>query len=88
MWDRTRQRACLEGAPVAERRFFRRGAGADLLRTHLDGRDDRGEQLWGLLALEAWMRTYIEPAASTPSTATTLSPARRPTVPVAAGAGE
>lgn len=54
-------RRCLGPESVVERRFFRKGAVGAILQDHLSGREDRGEQVWGLLILEAWFRTFIEP---------------------------
>ncbi|MBI4161833.1 MAG: asparagine synthase (glutamine-hydrolyzing) [Acidobacteria bacterium] len=53
-------RACLGPESAAERRFFRPGTLGALLDRHLAG-EDHGDRLWGLLVLEAWFRTFVEP---------------------------
>ena len=35
----------------------------DILRQHMQGRADRGAQLWGLMQLELWMRQFLDESA-------------------------
>jgi len=47
----------------------------DILRQHMQGRADRGAQLWGLMQVELWMRQFLdESAISAASEARTSMP--------------
>jgi asparagine synthase (glutamine-hydrolysing) len=46
---RTRQRGIMRSERVA-----------DLLDVHLSGRRDRSSQLWSLICLELWFRTWVD----------------------------
>jgi asparagine synthase (glutamine-hydrolysing) len=48
-------------SPVAAQRpFFRPGAVEELCAEHWQGREDRGPQLWALLMLELWCRSFLD----------------------------
>jgi asparagine synthase (glutamine-hydrolysing) len=48
---------------AVQRAYFRPAVVARLLDEHIQGRDDHGEDLWDLLVLEVWHRTFIDSGA-------------------------
>ena len=43
-----------------ERGLFNREGIAEMLAAHAEGREDLGQQVWGLLCLEIWCRLYLD----------------------------
>jgi len=48
---------------AVQRAYFRPGVVASLLDQHIQGQADHGEDLWDLLVLEVWHRTFIDTGA-------------------------
>jgi len=66
-WFRNELRAMAQDlllSPRAvQRGYFRPAAVERLLDEHIHGREDHGEELWDLLVLEVWHRTFIDAGA-------------------------
>jgi asparagine synthase (glutamine-hydrolysing) len=61
-WFRGELREAAEDLLLSrDRGLFRRSELERLLREHLDGKADRGHQLWCLCMLELWQRHHLDP---------------------------
>jgi asparagine synthase (glutamine-hydrolysing) len=50
---------------AVQRAYFRPAVVARMLDEHLQERADHGEDLWDLLVLEVWHRTFVDAGART-----------------------
>lgn len=61
-----------------ERGYFEPAAVRRMVAEHMDGTSDRSQEIWALLCLEQWHRTYLDPATPPSDPPTSPPSTRRP----------